>query len=97
MVRWADNYRTGQLGGPQLLEGVTAGAATDEQMPGARYGAGIMITPDGALSHPGGWAGNMSFLTISPDRHTAVAAACNAEDGIDVQDVFGGMQSVWLD
>lgn len=97
LVSWADNYRTGQLGGPRLLAAVTAGAAPDERMPGVRYGAGVLITPDGAIFHPGKWAGNMSFLTISPDRRTAVAGSCNAEDGIDFEGVFGGIQAIWFE
>jgi len=97
LVKWADNYVTGQLGGPQLLAAITAGAVRDEQMPGAQYGAGIVITPEGAIFHPGKWAGNMSFLTISADRRTAVAGSCNAEDGIDVEGVFGGIQAIWFE
>lgn len=97
LVKWADNYATGQLGGPRLLAAITAGAVRDEQAPGVRYGAGVLVTPEGAISHAGGWAGHMSFLTISPDRHTAVAAACNSESGIDFEQVFGGIQAIWFE
>jgi CubicO group peptidase (beta-lactamase class C family) len=96
LVRWADNYRTGQLGGPRLLEALTAGAVPDERVPGAQYGGGLHITPDGAIGHGGHWAGNISFLTISPDRRTAVAGSCNAEDGIDFEKVLPGIQGIWF-
>ncbi|MFI5476994.1 serine hydrolase [Streptomyces cacaoi] len=49
LVRWADNYRTGRIGGTELLAGVTDGAASvgDVLRPRGieegRYGAGILF------------------------------------------------------
>ena len=80
LVRWADNYRTGQVGGRQLLDAqlrvaVPTGPDSDE-----RYGAGISVLPDGTLDHDGSWAGFVSDFRISADRRTALAISCNTED-----------------
>lgn len=76
LVRWADNYRTGRLGGQELLRLQLAGAV--ETKPGdGRYGAGIFSSPDGSLGHDGGWAGFVTTFQISADRRTAVAVSCN--------------------
>jgi CubicO group peptidase (beta-lactamase class C family) len=78
LVRWADNYRTGRLGGRELL---TAQLADPVEIdPRARYAAGIVAHPSGGLSHNGGWAGYRSAFRIAPDRRTAVAVACNAAE-----------------
>ena len=98
LVRWADNYRTGQLGGPELLDAATADAVQTGTEPGrGRYGAGIDITPDGALGHPGQWAGFVTFMTTSNDRHTTVAASCNNQDLTDWPTLAGRLQSIWYD
>jgi hypothetical protein len=46
--------------------------------PGAYYAAGIIITGDETLEHGGGWDGFRTGFEIHPDRHTAVAVACNS-------------------
>jgi CubicO group peptidase (beta-lactamase class C family) len=49
LVRWADNYRTGAVGGDDLL---TAQTADPVQAQGAySYGAGIFVNQDGTLWH----------------------------------------------
>jgi CubicO group peptidase (beta-lactamase class C family) len=78
LVRWADNYRTGRLGGRALLAAQLADPVDIDAR--ARYAAGIVMHPDGGLSHNGGWAGYRSAFRVSPDRHTAVAVACNAAE-----------------
>ncbi|HEY0640141.1 MAG TPA: serine hydrolase domain-containing protein [Pseudonocardiaceae bacterium] len=77
LVRWADNYRTGQLGGQALLQAQLAdpvpfGNGDDH------YAAGIIIERKGILSHNGNWEGFNTEFVISADRHTAVAVTCNA-------------------
>lgn len=84
-VRWADNYRTGRVGGTELLTGVTRGAVSvgdvlrrrgiDE----GRYGAGILLLPDKSLVHRGDWEGFHSTFKVSPDRNTAVTVVCNVD------------------
>lgn len=85
MVRWADNYRTGRIGGPQLLGGVTEGAVSVGDVLRARgieegrYGAGILVLPDKTLVHRGDWEGFHSTFEVSPDRATAVTVVCNVD------------------
>jgi CubicO group peptidase (beta-lactamase class C family) len=96
LARWADNYRTGRLGGPKLLAAVTANAVPKNTQPNpAQYGAGIDIFPDGAFGHLGGWGGHNSFMTTSNDHHTTVAASCNSDNAFDSLTGPKGMQTIW--
>ncbi|MFF9055923.1 serine hydrolase domain-containing protein [Streptomyces erythrochromogenes] len=85
LVRWADNYRTGRIGGPHLLTGITQGAVSvgDVLRPRGidegRYGAGILLLPDRTLVHRGDWEGFHSTFIVSPDRGTAVTVVCNVD------------------
>ncbi|MGW6863635.1 serine hydrolase domain-containing protein [Streptomyces sp. NPDC054901] len=85
LVRWADNYRTGRVGGTELLAGVTGGAVDvgDVLRPrgieAGRYGAGILLLPDNSLVHRGDWEGFHSTFKVSPDRGTAVTVVCNVD------------------
>ena len=66
LARWGDNYRTGQVGGPQLLAAITDGSvptATDPQAP--RYGAGVYLLPNGFIGHNGSWGGHLTVLVGS--------------------------------
>ncbi len=91
LVRWADNYRTGRIGGPELLAAVTDQAVNvgDVLRPRGieegRYGAGILLLPDNGLVHRGDWEGFHSTFKVSPDRSSAVTVVCNA----DPPDNFG--------
>jgi CubicO group peptidase (beta-lactamase class C family) len=78
LVRWADNYRTGEIGGERLLEAQLRDPA---DAGGADYGAGIVISRDGELRHTGGWAGFLSEFAVSADRRLAVAVSCNGDEG----------------
>ncbi|WP_330300983.1 serine hydrolase domain-containing protein [Streptomyces sp. NBC_00503] len=84
-VRWADNYRTGRIGGKELLAGVTDGSVSvgDVLRPRGieegRYGAGILVLPDKSLVHRGDWEGFHSTFKVSPDRKTAVTVVCNVD------------------
>lgn len=79
LVRWADNYRTGRVGGQPLLTAQLADAVESDE-PGSPYGAGIGLLSDGALEHSGGWGGFGTNLRISKDRQTSVAFSCNSVD-----------------
>ena len=99
LVRWADNYRTGRLGGPQLQAAVTANPVpegTKAQPNPMQYGAGIDITPDGAFGHLGGRAGYSSFMTTSTDHHTTIAASCNSDIALTTMGP-GALQTIWYD
>ncbi|APU39024.1 serine hydrolase domain-containing protein [Streptomyces sp. TN58] len=83
MVRWADNHRTGRVGGPELLAGVTRGAVSvgdvlrGRGIEAGRYGAGMLLLPDNSLVHRGDWEQFHSTFKVSPDRNTAVTVVCN--------------------
>jgi CubicO group peptidase (beta-lactamase class C family) len=79
LVRWADNYRTGKVGGQTLLDAQLAGAVKTEPGGEERYGAGIALRADGTLEHDGAWAGFLTDFRISKDRRTSVAVSCNAD------------------
>ncbi|WP_404960314.1 serine hydrolase domain-containing protein [Streptomyces sp. 147326] len=84
-VRWADNYRTGRIGGTELLTGVTEGAVSvgdvlrRRGIEEGRYGAGILLLPDKSLVHRGDWEQFHSTFKVSPDRNTAVTVVCNTD------------------
>ena len=82
LVRWADNYRTGNVGGPSLLTRLFDGAPetgleSSRNDAGIRYGAGIFILADNTLAHSGSFEGFKSMFSVSPDRRSAVAVLCN--------------------
>jgi CubicO group peptidase (beta-lactamase class C family) len=83
LVRWADDYRTGRLGGSWLQYARLAGSArTSLSFPRQyedteRFGAGIFVNLDGGLSQLGQWEGFVTAVEITPDRRVAAAVACN--------------------
>lgn len=91
LVRWADNYRTGAVGGSRLLADVVVDSGP------ARYGAGIFEDIDGTLGHSGGAPGHLTDFFISADRRTAIAVACNADRGpqSSIVQVAGALRSEW--
>ena len=78
LVRWGDNYRTGEVGGDAWMRDLLAGTTEFE---GWRYGAGVVDRGDGTLWHAGGAPGYLADFWISADRHTSVAVTCNADAG----------------
>jgi len=92
LVLWADNYRTGAVGGDELL---TAQTADPVQGEGAyRYGAGIFVNQDGTLWHDGDWEGFLTAFRVSDDRRTAVAVSCNRNEG-DAGPIATNLMSLW--
>jgi CubicO group peptidase (beta-lactamase class C family) len=84
LVRWADNYRTGRLGGSTLRYAQLAGAAPTsegffEQNEAELYGAGFFVGLDGGLFDRSEWEGFATALEITPDRRVAAAVACNSD------------------
>jgi CubicO group peptidase (beta-lactamase class C family) len=73
LVRWGDQYRAGDLIGDDNL----AGAVEENDGSGDYYAAGINIQPDGDLAHAGRMGGFISVFTVSADRQTVIAVACN--------------------
>lgn len=98
LVRWADNYRTGQVGGPELLAAQTADAVPMTSAPNSeRIGAGIVITHSGILYYSGWTWGQASQFFVAPDRHTAIAFSCNRNDESDAQNQLATkLQQIWF-
>jgi CubicO group peptidase (beta-lactamase class C family) len=94
LVLWADNYRTGRVGGPALLAAQLAGAV--EIGPGipVRYGAGIYIKDDGSLDHDGEWLGFVAAFRVTKDRLTSVAVSCNTDDQL-AESLADSILKIW--
>jgi CubicO group peptidase (beta-lactamase class C family) len=99
LVRWADNYRNGSVGGPALLTRLFDGAPetgleSSRYGAGIGYGAGIFILADNTLVHNGSFEGFKSTFSVSPDRQSAVAVLCNhAESKPDI--LSEGLAFIW--
>jgi len=89
LVAWLDNYRTGELGGPDLL------AAQLVDPDGWSYAAGIEIAADGSLEHTGSWLAFLSKFSVSQDRHTEVVVSCNRDDG-DEEGLTDQLKEIWF-
>ena len=99
LVIWADNYRTGTVGGEGLQQAQLAGAAaTTLGQPNTSssevYGAGVLKLADGHLVHDGEYGGFHTWFAISADRGTALAIACNLHD-INIESVAGTLHDTW--
>lgn len=95
LARWGDNYRTGAVGGPAMLQGQLAGAVDASVIgPGLRYAAGVFVFNSGALAIGGNWAGRFHVeLSISADRTTVVAVTCNDPA---VAERLENLRQVWI-
>ena len=99
LVVWADNYRSGTVGGTDVQRNQLAGAVSttlgqSHPSDSEVYGAGIFRLTDGSLFHGGTYGGFHTWLSISPDRSTAIAVACNLYD-INIETVAENLQPVW--
>jgi CubicO group peptidase (beta-lactamase class C family) len=94
LVRWADNYRTGRVGGQKLLDAQFAGAVETDSGD-ARYGAGMFLFPDGTLDHDGAWAGFVTAFRVDRDRRQSVAVSCNAGDQ-DPESIADDLMAIWM-
>jgi CubicO group peptidase (beta-lactamase class C family) len=95
LVRWADNYRTGKVGGRKLLEAQLAGGVQTDPGGDDRYGAGIYMLGDGQLSHDGSWSGSVTAFHVSEDRRTSIAISCNTGDQ-DPEAIAEELAKFWL-
>jgi CubicO group peptidase (beta-lactamase class C family) len=94
LVRWADNYRTGKLGGAALLHAQLAHAVDIGDGDGTRYGAGMFIPSDGSLVHGGEYGGFHTLLRVSPDRQQELVVACNLFDA-DIEAIGEKLGALW--
>jgi CubicO group peptidase (beta-lactamase class C family) len=90
LVRWADNYRLGKVGGTQLLNTQLKGAPLTGDLgaagighEGSRYGAGIISDSDSTLWHSGEYGGFHTQFLVLPGRHRSLAVSCNLDDADD--------------
>jgi CubicO group peptidase (beta-lactamase class C family) len=95
LVYWADNYRTGRVGGPKLMEAQLAGAVPTEPGGGHRYGAGIYSLANGMLDHDGAWGGFVTAFRVSKDRTTSMAISCNT-DKQDPEALADSLGKLWM-
>jgi len=85
-VRWGDQYRAGDI----IQDDFEAGAVYEGE--GELYAAGMDIEVDGDLNHTGRMGGYVSDFTVSADRDTVVAVACNGH----ASNRFGIAESLWM-
>jgi hypothetical protein len=95
LVAWADNYRTGRVGGRRLLDAQLAEAVPTEPGGADRYGAGIYLLANGMLDHDGAWAGFVTAFRVSKDRHTSLAVSCNT-DQQDPESIADSLAKIWM-
>ncbi len=87
LARWGDQYHAGP---DDLVQDDFAIGAVDEGA-GELYAAAIDIEVDGDLNHTGRWGGYISEFTVSEDRETTIAVACNGHLG----NRFGIADALW--
>jgi len=85
LARWGDQYREGDIIQPDFATGAVPEGA------GELYAAGIDIEVDGDLNHTGRWGGYVSDFTVSADRDTTIAVACNGH----LANRFGIADALW--
>jgi CubicO group peptidase (beta-lactamase class C family) len=95
LVYWADNYRTGRIGGSDLLNAQLTGAVPTEPGGGDRYGAGIYLLGNGMLDHDGAWGGFVTAFRVSKDRTTSLAISCNT-DKQDPEALADDLAKLWM-
>ncbi|WP_082129487.1 serine hydrolase domain-containing protein [Mycobacterium haemophilum] len=95
LVYWADNYRTGIVGGPELLDAQLSGSVETEPGGSDRYGAGIYLMANGTLEHDGTWAGFVTTFRISKDRLKSLAISCNT-DKQDPEALADALGQLWM-
>jgi CubicO group peptidase (beta-lactamase class C family) len=95
LVYWADNYRTGRVGGSNLLDAQLTGAVPTEPGGADRYGAGIYLLGNGMLDHDGAWGGFVTAFRVSKDRTTSVAISCNTDEQ-DPEALADDLAKLWM-
>jgi len=95
LVNWADNYRTGRVGGSDLLNAQLSGAVPTEPGGADRYGAGIYLLGNGMLDHDGAWGGFVTAFRVSKDRTTSLAISCNT-DKQDPEALADSLAKLWM-
>jgi CubicO group peptidase (beta-lactamase class C family) len=95
LVYWADNYRTGRVGGRKLMDAQLAGAVPTEPGGHDKYGAGIYSLANGRLDHDGAWGGFVTAFRVSKDRTTSLAISCNTDEQ-DPEALADSLGKFWM-
>jgi CubicO group peptidase (beta-lactamase class C family) len=95
LVYWADNYRTGRVGGSNLINAQLTGSVSTEPGGAERYGAGIYLLGNGMLDHDGAWGGFVTAFRVSKDRTTSLAISCNT-DKQDPEALADDLAKLWM-
>jgi CubicO group peptidase (beta-lactamase class C family) len=95
LIRWADVYRTGVVGGDLVTKPQTDAVAVANA--DSRYGLGIFIARNGVLWHNGIARGFNTEFVISADRDQAIAVACNGTgiEPVTLVETLGAIWQVW--
>ena len=94
LVRWGDQYRLGELVQGDIAAEAALVLDENDQPNGELYAAGLRIEPDGSLYHSGRWGGYLSDFTVTPDRETVIAVACNRE-GAPRFEIADALHELW--
>ena len=79
LARWADNLRTGRVGGADLVRKMVQPGALDDGTP-VTYAAGLVVDRWRGLTrvaHGGSWAGYRADLLLFPEPALSVLTTCN--------------------
>lgn len=79
LARWADNLRTGRVGGQALVRKMVQPGALDDGTP-VTYAAGLTVDRWRGLTrvaHGGSWAGYRADLLLFPEPGLSVLTTCN--------------------
>jgi CubicO group peptidase (beta-lactamase class C family) len=90
LVRWGDQYRTGDIIGDDFAVG-----AVDEGT-GEFYAAGMDIEADDRLNHNGRFGGYISTFTVSADRETTVVVMCNGHSAKRLE-LAEALWAIWVE
>ena len=100
LLKWLENFETGQVGGPEVLAIMTQPATMNNGDP-IPYGFGLANSPwqeHKLLSHGGSWAGFKTWMGYFPDDRLGVVVLGNhaefnsSETGMAIAQVFLGKE-----
>lgn len=94
LVRWGDQYRTGEIVPDDPVLGAAIVLDDDGEPTGEGYGAGIRVAPTADLYHSGRWGGFISDFTVTADRQTVIAVSCNGRDAPRFE-LADGLRQIW--
>jgi CubicO group peptidase (beta-lactamase class C family) len=82
LALWDENFYTGKLGGPALIQEMYRGGVLNSGKP-IDYAAGLRVAPTRGLpsvGHGGSWVGYRSHLLRFPEERMSTIVLCNRDD-----------------